>query len=114
MRLLNAVTHVPVDIVALLRDECLVVRYRTPDRTPSGVLWLPERDDTTQTHWEVIMSHKGADDAAGVTLVPGSTILVTQRRWPRDTHLVTPDDRRVFCLSISAAGVRGIINYTAD
>lgn len=108
--LYHEATHTPVTLARLLRDEVLVAAYVKPDM--AGHIIIPEvaKGDRTQTLWEVIQSSPAADEAAGMAL-PAGAIVQTQRRWPRDTHLVTKDGRHAFLLSIDACGLRGVITY---
>lgn len=109
--LYHETTRQPVALQRLLRDDVVVRRYMKPERTEAGVI-IPAtaRTDGTQTLWEVVASGEGADAALGTPLRPGD-ILQTQRRWPRDLHLVTQDGAHALLLSIADCGIRSVIRY---
>ena len=108
--LYDKITRKPVTLSRLMRDEILVTAYTKPDRV--GHIIIPEvaKTDRTQTLWEVIASNAKAEEALGMKLAVGD-IVQTQRRWPRDTHLVTESGAPALLLSIEHCGIRGVISY---
>ena len=117
--LYDDVSHKPVELARLLRDELLVKRYKMPEKV--GSLYTPAADnktalfgsDRTQTLWEVILSNPTAEEALGMC-IPVGCIVQTLRRFPRDTNLVDSGGDACFLLSIETCGVRGIITYAAE